>query len=146
MKVSLLLVGIAVLRSINLVIMPPLVSIPSASGVTSISRTSLRSPLMTPACSAAPTETTSSGFTPLFGSLPSSNLVTKSVTAGIRVDPPTITTCAMSATFTPASLTTSRNGLRVLSSRSEVMSSNCALVRVSSRFAGPASVRERYGN
>ena len=45
-KVSERLVGMAVLRSISLVITPPLVSIPRDSGVTSISRTSLRSPLM----------------------------------------------------------------------------------------------------
>ena len=49
---------------------PPLVSMPRDSGVTSSSRTSLTSPLRTPACSAAPTATTSSGLTPLLGSLP----------------------------------------------------------------------------
>ena len=49
---------------------PPLVSMPSDSGVTSRSRTSLTSPLRTPAWMAAPMATTSSGFTPLWGSLP----------------------------------------------------------------------------
>ena len=48
-KTSLRLVGIAVLRSMSLVNRPPLVSMPSESGVTSMSRTSLRSPLRTPA-------------------------------------------------------------------------------------------------
>ena len=59
-----------VLRSMSLVITPPLVSMPSDSGVTSSSRTSLTSPLSTPAWMAAPMATTSSGFTPLWGSLP----------------------------------------------------------------------------
>ena len=63
-------VGIVVLRSMSLVITPPLVSMPSDSGVTSSSRTSLTSPLSTPAWMAAPTATTSSGLTDLFGSLP----------------------------------------------------------------------------
>src|SRR2546428_458766 len=43
---------------------------PSESGVTSSSSTSLTSPLSTPPWMAAPTATTSSGFTPLCGSLP----------------------------------------------------------------------------
>jgi hypothetical protein len=52
------------------VITPPLVSMPRLSGVTSSSRTSLTSPFRTPACSEAPSATTSSGLTPLCGSLP----------------------------------------------------------------------------
>ncbi len=79
--------------------MPPLVSMPRLSGVTSMSRTSLRSPLRTPACRAAPTATTSSGLTPLLGSLPPVSSVTRSVTAGIRVEPPTSTTWSMSLTL-----------------------------------------------
>ena len=62
-------VGIVVLRSIRRVITPPFVSMPSDSGVTS-SGTSLTSPRSTPAWIAAPTATTSSGLTDLFGSLP----------------------------------------------------------------------------
>ncbi|COX77196.1 Uncharacterised protein [Mycobacterium tuberculosis] len=92
MKVSDRLVGIVVLRSMSLVITPPLVSIPRLSGVTSSSRTSFTSPLRTPACRAAPTATTSSGLTPLLGSLPPVSSLTRSVTAGIRVEPPTSTT------------------------------------------------------
>ena len=69
-KISLLRVGIVVLRSISLVNTPPRVSMPSDSGVTSSSSTSLTSPPSTPPCTAAPTATTSSGFTPLCGSLP----------------------------------------------------------------------------
>ena len=122
-KVSLRLVGMAVLRSMSLVMMPPLVSMPRERGVTSMSRTSLRSPFSTPACSAAPTATTSSGLTPLFGSLPVS-CFTSSETAGMRVEPPTSTTCAMSPTLMPASLMTSWNGFLVRSSRSLVICSN----------------------
>ena len=80
-----------VLRSISFVITPPFVSIPSESGVTSSRRMSLTSPLSTPAWIAAPTATTSSGLTPLCGSLPISSL-TFSCTAGMRVMPPTRTT------------------------------------------------------
>src|SRR5918993_3623993 len=49
-KTSERFVGIVVLRSMILVMMPPLVSMPRDSGVTSSSRTSLTSPLRTPAC------------------------------------------------------------------------------------------------
>ena len=48
-KISLLRVGMVVLRGMSVVITPPLVSTPSDSGVTSSSRTSLTSPLSTPA-------------------------------------------------------------------------------------------------
>ena len=49
---------------------------------------SFTSPLSTPAWMAAPTATTSSGFTPLWGSLPVIS-VTSCWTAGMRVEPPT---------------------------------------------------------
>ena len=135
-KVSDRLVGIVVLRSISLVITPPLVSIPRDSGVTSSSRTSFTSPLSTPACSAAPTATTSSGLTPLLGSLPPVISLTRSETAGIRVEPPTSTTWSMSDTEMPASSITDWNGLRVRSSRSWVMRWNSARVSCSSRNSG----------
>src|SRR5215472_2492381 len=57
------LVGIVVFFWISLVITPPSVSMPSDSGVTSSSSTSLTSPFRTPPWIAAPTATTSSGFT-----------------------------------------------------------------------------------
>ena len=69
-KVSVFLVGMVVLRSMSFVITPPSVSTPSERGVTSSSSTSLTSPARMPAWTAAPTATTSSGFTPLCGSLP----------------------------------------------------------------------------
>ena len=81
-------VGIVVLASINFVNTPPIVSIPSDSGVTSNNNTSLTSPANTPPWIAAPRATTSSGLTPFDGSLPK-NFLTASWIAGIRVEPPT---------------------------------------------------------
>ena len=92
---------------------------PRDSGVTSRSRTSLTSPLSTPACRAAPTATTSSGLTPLLGSLPPVSSLTRSVTAGIRVEPPTRITWSILSTSMPASLMTDLNGSLVRSSRSD---------------------------
>ncbi len=102
----------------SFVMTPPLVSMPSVSGVTSSSRTSLTSPASTPAWMAAPTATTSSGLTPRCGSLPVSSL-TFSCTAGMRVMPPTRTTWSICAT--PLSLASSRawrTGATTRSSRS----------------------------
>ncbi len=101
-KVSLFLVGIVVLRGMSVVMTPPSVSMPSDSGVTSRSSMSLTSPESTPACTAAPSATTSSGLTPLCGSLPKNSL-TSFCTIGMRVEPPTSTTSAMSDGFLPAS-------------------------------------------
>ena len=108
-KTSERLVGMVVLRSISRCMTPPLVSMPRLSGVTSSSRTSFTSPFSTPACTAAPMATTSSGLTPLWGSLPVSDC-TSSWTAGIRVDPPTRTTWSMSEVLRPASLMAASNG------------------------------------
>ena len=77
------------------VITPPSVSTPSESGVTSSRTMSLTSPESTPAWTAAPMATTSSGFTPLCGSLPK-NFFTVSCTSGMRVEPPTRTTSSIS--------------------------------------------------
>ena len=74
LNISLFFVGMVVLRGIRTVMTPPSVSTPSDSGVTSRSTTSLTSPASTPPWMAAPTATTSSGFTPLCGSLPKSCL------------------------------------------------------------------------
>ena len=71
-----------VLDSISLVNTPPRVSIPSESGVTSNNNTSVTSPANTPPCIAAPIETTSSGFTDLFGSLPKKFLTIIAVNKG----------------------------------------------------------------
>ena len=88
-------VGMVVLRSISLVFTSPSVMIPSDSGVTSRSRTSLTSPLSTPAWMAAPIATTSSGLTPRCGSL-SVKLLTSSWITGMRVEPPTRITSSSS--------------------------------------------------
>ena len=127
-KTSERLVGIVVLRSMSLVMIPPLVSMPRDSGVTSSSRTSLTSPLSTPACSAAPMATTSSGLTPLLGSLPPVSSRTRSDTAGMRVEPPTSTTWSIAPTLMPASLIAWLNGALQRSSRSCVSRWNSARV------------------
>ena len=99
-----------VLRSMSLVMTPPSVSMPSDSGVTSRSRTSLTSPARTPAWIAAPMATTSSGLTPLCGSLPPNIALTASTTAGMRVMPPTRMTSSMSPGLRPASLSAALTG------------------------------------
>ena len=71
-KTWLLEVGIVVFLGISTVMTPPSVSIPKLNGVTSSSKPSLTSPLMTPPWIAAPKATTSSGLTERFGSLPNS--------------------------------------------------------------------------
>ena len=101
-KTSIFLVGMVVLRSISEVITPPSVSIPRDSGVTSRSSTSFTSPASTPPWIAAPTATTSSGFTPRWGSC-SKNSSTTCCTFGMRVEPPTSTTSSMSSGVSPAS-------------------------------------------
>ena len=103
-----------VLRAIIWVATPPSVSMPSDSGVTSRSRTSLTSPPSTPAWIAAPTATTSSGLTPLCGSLPPNIFLTASTTAGMRVMPPTRITSSMSAGLRFASASACLTGPRVL--------------------------------
>src|SRR3954463_8372440 len=117
----------------SLVMTPPLVSMPSVSGVTSSRSTSLTSPASTPAWMAAPTATTSSGLTPRCGSLPVSSL-TFSWTEGMRVMPPTSTTWS---TSTPASVSACLVGPTVRSSRSFVSSLSLERDRRMSRCLGP---------
>ena len=136
-KTSPLRVGIVVLRSMSFVMTPPLVSMPSVSGVTSSSSTSLTSPASTPAWIAAPIATTSSGLTPRCGSLPVSSL-TFSCTAGMRVMPPTITTWSIfDAPFSLASSSAWRTGATTRLSRSAVSSLSFARVSRTSRCLGP---------
>ena len=136
-KTSLFRVGIVVLRGISVVITPPSVSMPSDSGVTSSSSTSLTSPVSTPPWIAAPTATTSSGFTPLCGSLPKKSF-TSCCTFGMRVEPPTSTTSSMSDGLQ------ARVGERLLApapiercSRSSTSCSNFARVSFICRCFGP---------
>ncbi len=108
------LVGMVVFFSINLVITPPNVSIPSDKGVTSSNSTSFTSPPSTPAWIAAPEATASSGFTSFLGSLP--NIFdTVSCTLGIRVWPPTRITSVISDLSRPASFNATWQGSIVLS-------------------------------
>src|ERR1700730_9431076 len=60
---------------------------------------------------AAPTATTSSGFTPLCGSLPVSSR-TRSTTAGMRVEPPTRMMWSIWSLLRPASRIACSNGPR----------------------------------
>ena len=143
-KVSFLLVGIVVLRSISLVVTLPRVSIPKDSGVTSSSNTSLTSPWSTPPWIAAPTATTSSGLTPCNGSLPKTAL-TFSTTAGIRVMPPTNTISLMSAGVSLASLRAFLAGSSVLSTRSCTNSISLARVSLYSKCLGPLASAVRNG-
>ncbi len=135
-KIWLFDVGMVVLRSISLVQMPPKVSMPKDSGVTSSSSTSLTSPPRTPAWMAAPIATTSSGLTPLCGSLPKSFL-TSSWMAGMRVWPPTSTTSSTSPAARPASARAWRTGPVVFSTRSSTSCSSLARLRVMFRCLGP---------
>src|SRR3972149_5098467 len=135
-KVSVFFVGMVVLRSMSLVITAPRVSMPSDSGVTSSSTTSLTSPVSTAAWMAAPTPTTSSGFTPLCGSFPK-RAFTISCPLGIRVWPPTRMTSSMSRGLLPASCSACRHGPSVRSIRSATSDSSFARVSVSTRCLGP---------
>ena len=101
-KIWLFFTGMVVLRSMSLVITPPMVSMPRDRGVTSSSSRSFTSPVNTPPWRAAPMATHSSGLMPLKPSLPVS-FFTMSWTAGIRLEPPTISTLAMSLPLRPAS-------------------------------------------
>ncbi len=136
-KTWLFLVGIVVLRSMSRVNTPPSVSMPSDSGVTSSSSTSLTSPLSTPAWMAAPTATTSSGLTERLGSLPK-NCFTVSMTLGMRVMPPTRITSSISDALSPASLSALRQGSTVRWIRSSTSASSLARVSLMLRCLGPA--------
>ncbi len=131
------------LRSIILVMMPPSVSIPSDSGVTSSSSTSLTSPWRTPAWIAAPMATTSSGFTPVCGLEPK-NSSTTSRTLGMRVMPPTRITSSISFFDTPASASAFLHGSSVRLIRSPTSCSSFERLIVSTRCSGvelPPSMR-----
>ncbi len=97
---------------------------------------SFTSPESTPACTAAPTATTSSGFTLWSGSLPK-NFFTVSLTSGMRVEPPTRRTSFTSFTDFFASASALRTG-SIERSTSGVMScSSLARERRRSRCTGP---------
>src|SRR5690606_5003867 len=132
------LVGRVVFASINLVITPPIVSIPKERGVTSNNNTSFTSTVNTPPCIAAPRATTSSGFTPFEGSLPK-KLLTASTTAGIRVEPPTKMISSISEVENPAFFNADLQGSIVRLIRSAAKDSNLARDRVRTKCLGPVA-------
>mmetsp|Transcript_15047 Transcript_15047/g.25764 ORF Transcript_15047/g.25764 Transcript_15047/m.25764 type:complete len:224 (+) Transcript_15047:817-1488(+) len=132
----LFLVGIVVLRLMRRVNTPPSVSIPSDSGVTSSSRMSFTSPFSTAPWIAAPTATTSSGFTFLLGSFPNS-VFTVSCTFGTRVIPPTRMTSEMSVVLTPASFRHALHGSMVRSMRGPTRDSSLARLSFTFMCFGP---------
>ena len=138
-------VGIVVFLSINGVITLPIVSIPSESGVTSSNTMSLTSPVNTPPWIAAPIATTSSGLTPLDGSLPNSFLI-NSWTFKIRVEPPTNNTLSMSLADNLASFKAFLTGSRVDSVKSSVKDSNLALESDVSKLITPSFPCAKNGN
>ena len=122
---------------------PPVVSMPSVSGVTSMSTRSLNPlppairakswPVRMPACTVAPKATASSGFTSADGSLPLKKSLRSCRTLGIRVDPPTRMTSCTCFLPMPASLSTFCTGMSVFLKRSMLSSSNLARVSFSRR-------------
>src|SRR5579863_5640503 len=123
----------------------PSVSTPSDSGVTSSRRMSFTSPPSTPPWMAAPTATTSSGFTPLCGSLPLNRFFTMSTTRGIRVEPPTRTTSSILSGETPLSLRACFTGPTVRCSRSSINCSSFDRVSFNCRCLGPDSLAVTNG-
>ena len=136
-KVSLLVDGTVVLRAISLLVTPPRVSTPRLRGVTSSRTTEATSPERTPACTAAPRATTSSGLTVMFGSLPVSSL-TSCCTLGMRVEPPTRTTSSMSLGASLASASAWRSGPAHRANRSSHSASNLARDSDVSMCFGPS--------
>ena len=100
------------LRVSNFATAPPTVSIPSESGITSSSKTSLRVPCKTDACAAAPSATTQSGSSAVYGSNPK-NSPTRLRTSGILVEPPTRMTRSMAI---PPASSNARSHARIVRS------------------------------
>ena len=143
-KVSDFLVGIVVFASINFVITPPIVSIPTDKGITSNNNTSFTSPVKTPPWIAAPIATTSSGLTPFEGAFPKKRS-TASWMIGIRVEPPTKITSLISEGDKPAFFNAERQGAIVLSTISEINCSNFARVNVLTKCFGIPLTGMMYG-
>ncbi len=132
-----------VFRSITCVHMPPTVSMPSDSGVTSKSSNPFTEPTNTPPCKAAPRATHSSGLIPLKPSLPVM-LFTFSCTAGTLVEPPTSKTLPISPLVICASSIACCTGPAVASTKWAVRALNLARDREISICRGfpLASVRK----
>mmetsp|Transcript_13194 Transcript_13194/g.35717 ORF Transcript_13194/g.35717 Transcript_13194/m.35717 type:complete len:339 (-) Transcript_13194:291-1307(-) len=119
---------------------PSWVAMLSVRGKTSSKIRSRISPVSTAPWMAAPTATTSSGFTLWFKVFPTGkNDFASSTTAGIRVDPPTSTTSSRSFTSTLASSSACSTGPRHRSTSSAQRDSNFWRVSTSSMVLGPDS-------
>mmetsp|Transcript_123483 Transcript_123483/g.345735 ORF Transcript_123483/g.345735 Transcript_123483/m.345735 type:complete len:291 (-) Transcript_123483:521-1393(-) len=136
---SVFFVGIVVFLGMSTVATPPSVSTPNESGVTSKRTMSFTSPAKTPACTAAPTATTSSGLTLRFGSLPFTRSLASCWMAGMRVDPPTSTISSISAGPSLASSSACSTGVRHRCTRPPTICSNLDRVKVSSMCFGPVA-------
>ena len=123
---------------------PPAVSMPSDNGVTSNNRTSFTSPWKIPPCTAAPSATTSSGFTLWFGSLPKKSF-TISLTFGMRVIPPTNTTSSISPGDKSASFNAFLIGSMVREIRSSTSASSFARLSLIAKCFGPVASAVMYG-
>ena len=126
--------GMVVLRGMIFSTRPPIVSMPSESGITSSSSQSSpcgRLPASTFACIAAPSATTLSGSRLLSGSR-RKNSPTARWICGMRVAPPTITTPLISSTVRPASRSALRTGPSVLCTSVWVMRQKVSVSSVTS--------------
>ena len=129
-NVSLLLVGMVVLRGISGVITPPSVSMPSVSGVTSSSRMSLTSPVEDAGLDRRADRHDLVRVDALVRLLAEHLLDLLLTTAGMRVWPPTRTTSSIWLGSRPASRRAARHGPTVRSTRSAV---NCSSLRAGQR-------------
>jgi hypothetical protein len=135
-KVCANLVGMVVFFWIIFVITPPRVSMPSESGVTSSSSTSLRSPASTWPWIAAPTATGLIGVDVL-ARLLAEELLDLLLDLGHARLPPTRITSSIWLALTPASLMAVRHGAIVRSIRSSTSASSLARVSLMFRCFGP---------
>jgi hypothetical protein len=122
-NISVPLAGMVELRKMIFDIAPPIVSMPSESGVTSSSSMSRLPLIMMWAWIAAPTATTSSGFSSACGGRRNSSSTDRR-TSGMRVDPPTSTASSICDGSTPASASASRHGSSVRSTTGRTIRSN----------------------
>ena len=104
-------------------ITPPIVSMPSESGVTSSSSISRLPVTRMSACTAAPSATTSSGLSSLCGARPKRSPTSRR-TSGTRVEPPTRTTSSICGASRPASASAWRQGPSVRSTIGRISASN----------------------
>lgn len=130
------LIGMVVFLSMILLNTPPRVSIPRDKGATSTKTMSFMSPLRTAPWMAAPTDTASSGLTPLDGFF-SKKSSTSFYTIGIHDIPPTRRTSSIWFFFNPESYIQSSLGLIVLLRKESISFSRPDLVKLYWKCFGP---------